>query len=195
MTEEKKNTQEEVMAQSDTLITEVAEAGESLEVLRQKLAEAERKAEENWDKFVRAQADMENLRRRMERELRSVQKYAIEKFAKDLLSVVDSLELGLQAAIETDDLDKIREGIELTLKQLLTVFDRFDIRSIDPLGEKFNPEFHQAMATEEVKGVEPDTVVKVFQKGYTLSDRLIRPALVVVAKPSADTGPRIDEQA
>lgn len=194
MTEEKKDTQEEVTAQSETL-SEVAEAEESLEVLQQRLAEAERKAEENWDKFLRAQADIENLRRRMERELQNVQKYAVEKFAKDLLSVVDSLELGLQAAIETDDLNKIREGIELTLKQLLTVFDRFNIRAIDPLGEKFNPEFHQAMATEEVKGVEPGHVVKVFQKGYTLSDRLLRPALVVVARPSEDTEPRIDEQA
>lgn len=194
MTEEKKDTQEEVTAQSETL-SEVAEAEEFLEVLQQRLAEAERKAEENWDKFLRAQADIENLRRRMERELQNVQKYAVEKFAKDLLSVVDSLELGLQAAIETDDLNKIREGIELTLKQLLTVFDRFNIRAIDPLGEKFNPEFHQAMATEEVKGVEPGHVVKVFQKGYTLSDRLLRPALVVVARPSEDTEPRIDEQA
>ncbi len=195
MTEEKSPPQEEVTAQSDMPSSEVAEAEESLEGLRQKLAEAERKVEENWDKFLRAQAEMENLRRRMERELQNVQKYAIEKFAKDLLSVVDSLELGLKAAIETDDLNKIREGIELTLKQLLTVFDRFNIRSIDPVGEKFNPEFHQAMATEEVKGVEPDRVVKVFQKGYALNDRLIRPALVVVAKPSAATEPHIDEQA
>lgn len=194
MTEESKNTQEEVTAQSEIPGDEVTES-ESPELLRQRLAEAERKAEENWDKLLRAQAELENLRRRMERELQNAHKYAIEKFAKDLLSVMDSLELGLQAAIETNDLNKIREGIELTLKQLLTVFDRFNIRPIDPLGEKFNPEFHQAMAIEEVKGVAPDSVVKVLQKGYSLNDRILRPALVVVAKPSAEAQPRIDEKA
>ncbi len=194
MTEESKNTQEEVTAQSEIPADEVTES-ESPELLRQRLAEAEHKAEENWDKLLRAQAELENLRRRMERELQNAHKYAIEKFAKDLLSVMDSLELGLQAAIETDDLNKIREGIELTLKQLLTVFERFNIRAIDPLGEKFNPEFHQAMAVEEVKGVAPDSVVKVFQKGYILNDRILRPALVVVAKPSAEAQPRIDEKA
>lgn len=193
MTEEKKDQQGEVTAQAGAQSGEAAE--ESLEGLRQKLAEAELKAVENWDKFLRAQAELENLRRRMEREIHNAHKYAIEKFAKDLLAVADSLELGLKAAVETDDLDKIREGIELTLKQLLTVFERFNIRAIDPLGEKFNPEFHQAMATEEVKGVEPECVVRVLQKGYALNDRLLRPALVVVAKPTADLETRLDEQA
>ncbi|GAB6068815.1 nucleotide exchange factor GrpE [Methylothermus subterraneus] len=191
MTEESKITQEETAATDQA----EANAAESQETLQQKLAEAERKAEENWDKFLRTQAELENLRRRMERELQNAQKYAIEKFAKDLLSVADSLELGLKAAVETEDLDKIREGLELTLKQLLTVFDRFNVRPIDPLGEKFNPEFHQAMAVEEVKGAEPDRVIKVFQKGYVLNDRILRPALVVVARPSAESQPRIDEQA
>lgn len=172
----------------------VAETNE-VEILRQQLEAAEKKAEENWDKLLRTQAELENLRKRMERELQNVQKYAIEKFAKELVTVVDSLELGLQAAVETDNVEKIREGIELTLKQLLTVLERFNIRPIDPLGEKFNPEYHQAMATEEVKGVEPDTVVKVFQKGYLLNDRLIRPAMVVVAKGPAEEQPHIDAQA
>lgn len=195
MTEERKNTQEETTTQNQVLGKEETGVTEPPEDLRQRLAEAEHKAEENWDKFLRSQAELENLRRRMERELQSVQKYAIEKFAKDLLPVMDSLELGLQAALETDDLNKIREGIELTLKQLLTVFDRFHIRLIDPLGERFNPEFHQAMAVEEIKGVDPDSVVRVLQKGYTLNDRILRPALVVVAKPSVETQPHIDEQA
>ncbi len=191
MTEETKDPQEAV----DQPQAPPMEEGDELAVLRDQLAAAERKAEENWDKLLRAQAELENLRRRMERELQNAQKYAIEKFAKELLAVMDSLELGLQAAIETDDVEKIREGMELTLKQLLTVFDRFNIQPIDPVGEPFNPEFHQAMATEEVKGVEPDTVVKVFQKGYLLNDRLIRPALVVVAKLPAGEHPRVDEQA
>ncbi len=191
MTEESKTPQEEVTVQSEAPVSEEL----IIKGLQEKLTEAERKAEENWDKFLRAQAELENLHRRTERELQNAQKYAIEKFARDLLSVADSLELGLRAAIETDDLEKIREGIELTLKQLLTVFDRFNLRPIEPLGEKFNPEFHQAMAVEEVKGVDPETIVKVLQKGYALGDRLLRPALVVVAKPSADTHPHLDEQA
>jgi len=174
--------------------TPVAESSEA-EILRRQLEAAEKKAEENWDKLLRSQAELENLRKRMERELQNVQKYAIEKFAKELVTVVDSLELGLQAALETDNVEKIREGIELTLKQLLTVLERFNIRPVDPLGEKFDPEYHQAMATEEVKGVEPDTVVKVFQKGYLLNDRLIRPALVVVAKKPAEEQPHIEAQA
>ncbi|MCX8049108.1 MAG: nucleotide exchange factor GrpE [Methylohalobius sp.] len=168
---------------------------ESVEDLKHKLAEVQRQAEENWDKFLRAQAEMENLRRRMERELQNAHKYAFEKFAKDLLSVADSLELGLKAALETDDLSKIREGIELTLKQLLTVFERFNVRPLDPIGQKFNPEYHQAIATEEVEGAEPDSVVKVFQKGYFLGDRILRPALVVVARPPAESSPRLDERA
>jgi molecular chaperone GrpE len=190
MTEESKTPQEELTVASETPSPE-----ELIKDLQEKLTAAERKAEENWDKFLRAQAELENLRRRMERELQNVQKYAIERFAKDLLAVADSLELGLRAATETEDLEKIREGIELTLKQLLTVFDRFNLHPIEPVGEKFNPEFHQAMAVEEVKGAEPETIVKVLQKGYALGDRLLRPALVVVAKPSADTHPRLDEQA
>lgn len=190
MTEETKDPQVQAAEETEQL-----EASDEIEVLRQQLQTAEHKAEENWDKLLRTQAELENLHRRMERELQNAQKYAIEKFAKELLAVMDSLELGLQAAVESDDVEKIREGMELTLKQLLTVFDRFNIQPLDPVGEPFNPEFHQAMATEEVKGVEPDTVVKVFQKGYLLNDRLIRPALVVVAKPSAQEQPRVDEEA
>ncbi len=188
--EEMKDPQQETAVEN----SEADELSDEVEVLQQQLATAEKKAEENWEKFLRAQAEMENLRRRMARELENAQKYSLEKFAKELLSVVDSLELGLQASVETDDVEKIREGVELTLKQMLTVLERFNITPIDPTGEKFDPEFHQAMATEPVKGVEPDTVVKVFQKGYLLNDRLIRPALVVVAKPP-EGEQHIDEQA
>ncbi len=191
MTEETKDPREP-MAEAE--VPPVAESDE-IEVLRQQLEAAERKAEDNWDKLLRAQAELENLRRRMDRDLQNAHKYAIEKFSKELLAVMDSLELGLQAAVETDDVEKIREGMELTLKQLLTVFDRFNIQPIDPVGEPFNPEYHQAMATEEIKGVEPNTVVKVFQKGYLLNARLIRPALVVVAKPPAQEHAHVDEQA
>ena len=191
MAEEKKN------ETTPTTVTQEAEKQkapdkENLETLEHKLAEAEKRAKENWEKFLRAAAETENLRKRMAREIERAQKAALERFVREILAVADSLELGLQAATETtetDHLEKVKEGIELTLKQLLTIFHKFDIKQIDPLGEKFNPDYHEAMAMEEVEGVEPGTVVRVFQKGYTLGDRLVRPALVVVAKaPSGEEG-------
>lgn len=162
---------------------------ETLEALQEKLNEAEKKAKENWEKFLRAAAETENLRKRMAREVELARKYAVERFVREILTVADSLELGLQAAAETDNLEKVKEGIELTLKQLLTIFHKFNIKQLDPLGEQFNPGYHEAMAMEEVEGVEPGTVVRVFQKGYLLNDRLVRPALVVVAQaPQKEKG-------
>ncbi|CAI8906591.1 nucleotide exchange factor GrpE [Methylocaldum szegediense] len=166
-----------------------------IEQLAEQLAEATRRANENWDKFLRTQAELENLRRRSEKELQNANKYALEKFSKELLNVVDSLELGLQAAAgESTDVAKLREGMELTLKQLNTVLEKFGIRAVDPMGEKFNPDLHQAMAMQPAADSEPNTVIKVFQKGYLLHDRLLRPAMVVVAQAAVEPT-RIDEQA
>lgn len=167
----------------------------SIEQLAEQLVVANRKAEENWDKFVRTQAEMENLRRRSEKELQNAHKYALEKFAKELLLVVDSLELGIQAASgDAPEIAKLREGSELTLKQFRAVLEKFNIQPVDPLGQKFNPELHQAMAMEPSASAEPNTVVKVFQKGYVLNDRLLRPAMVVIAQAMAEQ-PRVDERA
>jgi molecular chaperone GrpE len=154
----------------------------ALQQMEERLTEAAKKAEENWDRFVRAQAELENVRRRAEKDLQSAHKFALERFAKDLLAVVDSLELGLQAE-PGDSAGAMREGMNLTLKQLLGVLERFDIKPVDPLGERFNPELHQAMLTEASAEAEPNSVVRVFQKGYLLHDRLLRPAMVVVAQP------------
>ena len=165
-----------------------------IEQLGEQLVEATRKAEENWDKLVRTQAEMENLRRRTDKDLQNAHKYALEKFAKELLMVVDSLELGIAAASgDTPDIAKLREGSELTLKQFVAILERFNVLPIDPLGQKFNPDLHQAMAMEP-SSVEPNTVVKVFQKGYMLNDRLLRPAMVVIAQAMA-APVRLDEQA
>lgn len=190
------NDEEELIPAGDTAETETSaaaaevpsdaapQAPASIEELEQRLGEATRKAEEHWDRFVRAQAEVENVRRRAERDLRNAHKFALERFAKELLAVVDSLELGLQAATGSDvNADGLREGMELTLKQFCAALERFDVKSVDPMGERFNPEFHQAMATEPSADAEPNTVVRVFQKGYLLHDRLLRPALVVVAQP------------
>jgi molecular chaperone GrpE len=155
----------------------------SLEELQKKLAEAQQKAEENWDKAVRAQAELENIKRRTQKDLENAHKFALEKFSKELLHVVDSLELGIQACnSDTPEVAKLREGSELTLKQFQAVFAKFNIDVIDPLGQPFNPELHQAMAQQPNGDVSPNTVVAVFQKGYTLHGRLLRPAMVIVSK-------------
>ncbi|MEE9426495.1 MAG: nucleotide exchange factor GrpE [Methylococcales bacterium] len=160
-----------------------------IEGLEQQLEEVTAKADESHDQFLRAKAEMENLRRRTDRELENAHKYAVEKFAKELLVVIDSLELGIQAAVgiqATDNEDpevvKLREGSELTLKLFADLMDKFNIKAFGELGEPFDPEFHQAMATQPSQETEPDTVVQVMQKGYQMHDRLLRPALVIVSK-------------
>ncbi|MGI9211160.1 MAG: nucleotide exchange factor GrpE [Methylococcaceae bacterium] len=166
----------------------------SVEDMIRQLAETGLKAQDYWDRLVRSQAEFENYKRRTEKDLQNAHKYALERFAKELLSVMDSLELGIQASTSSQpEVEKLREGMELTLKQLSAAFEKFGVLTIDPLGEKFNPDQHQAMAAQPVEGAEPNTVVKVFQKGYSLNDRLLRPAMVIIAQQTA--GPHIDQQA
>ena len=147
------------------------------------ILEANQRAEENWEKFLRTQAELENLKRRSDKDLQNAHRFAIEKFARELLAVADSLELGLSVdTSEALEVQKLREGMELTLKQLRDTFSKFGVIVIDPLGQKFNPELHQAMAMQPTDEAESNTVIKVFQKGYTLNERLLRPAMVVVAQ-------------
>jgi len=169
----------------------------SIESLQKQLAQAEKKAAENWDKVLRIQAEMENLKRRTQKDLDSAHKYGLEKFAKELLSVIDSLELGIQAATsDVPEVVKLKEGSELTIKQFENVFAKFNIEAIDPTGQPFNPEFHQAMTMVPSPDVEPNTVINVFQKGYILNGRLIRPAMVVVSQaPTPGDDAKVDEQA
>lgn len=163
--------------------TEVGEHEYTLAELKQELAEAKQKAHENWDKALRIQAEMENLKRRTQKDLEDAHKFALTGFAKELLPVLDSLVLGLQAATgDSEDVKKFKEGSELTLKQLEAAFAKFNVVEINPMGEAFNAEHHQAMAMQAVEGAEANTVVNVFQRGYLLNGRLLRPALVVVAK-------------
>ena len=174
-----------------SLHTEVGEHEYTIEELKAELEEARQKANENWDKAVRTQAEMENLKKRTQKDLEDARKYALTSFAKEILPVFDSLVLGLQAATgDSEDVKKFREGSELTIKQFEALFAKFNIVAIDPMGQPFNPEQHQAMLMQEVEGAEPNTVVNVFQKGYLLNGRLLRPAMVVVAKaaekPSED---------
>jgi len=175
----------------ESLHTEVGEHEYTIEELKKELDEARQKANDNWDKAVRTQAEMENLKKRTQKDLEDARKYALTSFAKEILPVFDSLVLGLQAATgDSEDVKKFREGSELTIKQFEALFAKFNIVAVDPMGQPFNPEHHQAMLMQEVEGAEPNTVVNVFQKGYLLNGRLLRPAMVVVAKaaekPSED---------
>ena len=151
--------------------------------LEEELAAAQAKADENWERVLRMQADMENQRKRAQRDVEHARKYALESIINDLLPVKDSLEMGITAARETDaDASKIIEGSDLTLKMLAQAFDKYNISEINPVDEKFDPELHQAMSMQEVEGKDSNTVTGVLQKGYTLNGRLLRPALVMVAK-------------
>ena len=174
-----------------------APAGEG-EDLAAELEAARAKAEENWEQVLRARAELENLRRRAERDVENAHKYALEKFARDLLPVRDSLEMGLQAASEEGqaDAEKLREGVELTLKMLSDVMARYGIEAIDPHDAPFDPELHQAMSMVESADKAPNTVLSVMQKGYTLNERLIRPAMVVVSKAAeGESEAKVDEEA
>ena len=160
-----------------------SEEQSELQELQTQLAAAEEKAAKHWDQLLRLQADMENQRKRAQNDISKAHKFALENFANELLPVKDSLEAGLQAATAEDaEASKIIEGTEMTLKLLSQALEKHNIVEVNPVDEKFDPEFHQAMSMQEVEGKEPNTVASVMQKGYTLNDRLIRPALVMVAK-------------
>ena len=151
--------------------------------LAARLQAAEQKANDNWDQLLRTRAEMENLRRRTQRDLENAHKYALEKFISELLPVKDSLEMGLDAAKQDNAaIDKLCEGTELTLNMLANALNKFNVVEINPKGEKFNPEHHQAMAMQPSAELEPNTVMVVMQKGYLLNDRLMRPAMVMVSK-------------
>lgn len=147
------------------------------------LAQAQARAEQNWDKYLRVAAELENLHRRSHRDVQHARKFALEKIAAELIGVRDSLELGLEAARKDDaDVAGLREGSEMTLRLLTSTLEKFGIREIDPHGEPFDPEFHEAMSMQASAEAEPDSVLTVVQKGYTLNERLLRPARVIVAR-------------
>ncbi len=143
------------------------------------LKEAESKAADHHDAWMRAKAETENIRKRSQNDIANAHKYAIENFSTELLTVMDSLEAAL--AVENASVESFKNGVELTQKQLMSVFDKFNIKVIDPAGEKFDPHQHQAMCIVESE-LAPNTIVQVMQKGYKLHERIIRPALVSVSK-------------
>lgn len=164
----------------ETTTNKVAEStDEARSNLEELLKEAELKAAEHHDAWLRAKADAENIRKRAQTDVANAHKYAIENFSAELLAVMDSLDAAL--AVENATVENFKNGMELTRKQLATVFDKFNIKMIDPEGEKFDPHRHQAICTVD-SDLAPNTVAQVMQKGCMLHDRIIRPALVSVSK-------------
>ncbi len=145
------------------------------------LAAAEAKAAENWERYLRAVAEADNVRKRASRDVENAHKFALERFAKELLAVTDGLEMAL-AASDNVTVDSLLEGSQATLKLLGSTMERFGISVIDPEGEPFDPELHEAISVQPSETVEPGTVVTVVQKGYSLNGRLLRPAMVIVAE-------------
>lgn len=187
---------ENTEATVEDIVEDAAEpALDEIADLQAKLELAQAEAEKFRDQYVRAEAEMANLRRRVERDVENAHKFGQEKISKELLSVADNLE---RAIISTEgdavEVTAIREGVEMTLRGLLDTFAKFSIEQIHPEGEPFDPQLHQAMSMVENPDVEPNTVIAVMQKGYQLHGRLIRPAMVMVSK-GGNSSPKIDEQA
>ena len=150
--------------------------------LLQEIERLKMEVQESSDKAVRATAELDNIRKRTSRDIENAHKYALERFVSELLPVLDSMELGINASQSAEDIDSLREGMDLTLKMLFDRMGKFGVKTIDPAGEKFDPEWHEAVSMQELEGSEPGQVVTVMQKGYELNGRLVRPAMVVVAK-------------
>jgi len=189
MSEEQK-AQEENLEQN--VEQEAADAPEAAEAAGDDaLAAAQAEIAELKDQMLRVQAEMQNVRRRSDQEVDKARKFAVEKFANEMVTVVDNLERGLAAAPEEEATQAIREGMEMTLSGLISSLERFNVVQVNPEGESFNPELHQAMSMIENAELAPNTVMAVMQKGYTLNGRLLRPAMVMVSKGAS----QIDENA
>jgi molecular chaperone GrpE len=147
------------------------------------LEDARNKADEHWNELLRARADLENLRRRHARDLENAHKHALDKFVAELLPICDSLELGIDASKKDEaTLATVRDGMDMTLKMLLGNIGKLGLEAINPEGEAFNPELHQAVSMQPADGIEANQVISVMQKGYTFNGRVIRPAMVVVSQ-------------
>ncbi len=172
-------------------ILDLEKMQQKISQLQSELIETQTKVAEHWELVLRTKADEENARRRAKMDVESAHKYGIERFARSLLNVVDSLEKGIESSSIIDNeqsqnniIDSLRKGMNLTLKLLLDILDQFHIKVIDPIGEIFNPIQHEALSMQEQESVANNTVLLVVQKGFILQDRVLRPARVIVAKSS-----------
>ena len=188
---------EDIIKQAEEQVEEQHEQGhEAISAEQEKINElelaivaAKTTVADQKDSVIRAKAEVDNVRRRSAQDVEKARKFALEKFAAELLPVVDNLERAVSNVDKEDENQKsLAEGIELTLQSMLSALDKFGVKVVDPKDQPFNPEFHQAMSMQEVEGIAPNTVIAVMQKGYELNGRLVRPAMVMVSKaaPSVD---------
>lgn len=183
--EELSRESDSVDLENEAVVPGSEEETDPIQELQLDLEAAQQKAQESQDQMLRARAEVENIRRRAERDLQSAHKFALEKFAAALLPVADSLELGMGAVRDSSaNLEKIQEGMELTLKLFSDTIVKFGITPILADGEKFNPDFHEAMTMVPTDDLPANSVMNVVQKGYLLNDRLLRPAKVIVSRPA-----------
>ena len=182
--------EEQVEVQLDAAADNISAEQEKINELELSLAAAKTTVADQKDSVIRAKAEVDNIRRRSAQDVEKARKFALEKFAGEMLVSVDNLERALQNIDKEDESNKgIIEGVELTLQGLIASLEKFGVKGVDPQDQPFNPEFHQAMSMQEVEGVAPNTVIAVMQKGYELNGRLLRPAMVMVSKaaPKVDT--------
>ncbi|PXX93570.1 nucleotide exchange factor GrpE [Marinobacter vulgaris] len=198
--DEKRNEQveEELQESADAAAQEAGTAGDDPESSPENEVEAlKAQAQEFQEQMLRSQAEMQNVRRRAEIDVEKAHKFALEKFVKELLPVADSLEKAVESTEGHEDAGEqvasIREGVEMTLNLFMNSLRKFNVEQLDPVGEPFDPQKHEALSMVPAPDAEPNSVVSVVQKGYTLNERLVRPAMVMVAK--AQSSPKIDEQA
>lgn len=180
--------QDSVNPEHETAAAPSETASPDLKQLQAELDVARKEVAEHLDRFLRAKAEGENIRRRAENDVINARKFAVERFAGEMLAARDSLDLARAVELQGDNLDairKMREGLELTLKLMDDVFAKFSLVQIDPKGEKFDPERHHAISMVETDEIEPNHVVTVVQKGYGLHDRIVRPAMVIVSRAKA----------
>ncbi|GAB1151344.1 MAG: nucleotide exchange factor GrpE [Shewanella algae] len=173
----------EGIAEEGGIIDELTQANFRIEELEQALSDAQATVEEQKDSVIRAAAEVDNIRRRAAQDVEKAHKFALEKFSNELLPVIDNMERALVGADKADEATKpLFEGVELTLKSFLSAVEKFGVKQIDPMGEAFNPEQHQAIGMQPSAEFPANTVMLVMQKGYQLNERLLRPAMVMVSK-------------
>ena len=167
-------------SENETSKDQADDAGQSEEItLEEQLGQMQEKADLNWDKYLRAVAELENVRKRTSRDVENARKYALEGFAREFLVVNDSLEIAVNS--EESNIESLQSGLKATLNLMLSTMEQFGFEVIDPHGEPFDAEYHEAMSMLPSEEVEPGSVLTVFQKGYMLNGRLLRPARVIVA--------------
>lgn len=180
--------------ENDPKIREMAKVNKKVAKLEEKLEQATEESKNNYDKFLRASAELDNYRKRTSREMEEMRKYATQSLLKDLLLVADSLDLAIKSAAESKNIDScLVDGIDLTRKELMKAFDRYNVKSIEALGNPFDPNYHEAVMREESDIHPENTVTNELQKGYLIHERLLRPSMVVVSMPKANTAETDDE--